>query len=172
MQATGDDLFVGEVLQWDGTSERVFYIDRTGRGHFKNAYESGGFDLAETFVSRDNVEPGMVIEIDPERDGEFRICSVPDSTRVAGVVSTEPAVILGAWGETTSNPKLALAGRVPVKVTAENGPIRPGDLLVSSATAGHAMRANSTPKPGTVIGKSLGCLEDGTGEIELLVMLR
>jgi hypothetical protein len=67
---------------------------------------------------------------------------------------------------------LALAGRVPVKVTAENGPIRPGDLLVASSTPGHAMRAPQRVAPGTVVGKAMGTLEQRRGVVEMLVMLR
>ncbi|HET7452283.1 MAG TPA: hypothetical protein VFL12_06045, partial [Thermoanaerobaculia bacterium] len=67
---------------------------------------------------------------------------------------------------------LAVAGMIPVEVTGENGPIRPGDLLVSSSTPGHAMRAPDSPRPGTVIGKAMQALESGTGTIEMLVMLR
>jgi hypothetical protein len=59
-----------------------------------------------------------------------------------------------------------------VKVCTENGAIAPGDLLVASSTAGHAMRAGSSPPQGAVIGKALGSLEEGTGVIQMLVMLR
>ena len=61
---------------------------------------------------------------------------------------------------------------VPVKVSAENGAIHPGDLLVASSTPGHAMKAGSDPSVGTVIGKALGSLENGTGVIQMLVMLQ
>ncbi len=67
---------------------------------------------------------------------------------------------------------LAVVGIVPVKVSAENGPIRPGDLLVASSTPGHAMKAGPNPRRGTVIGKALEGLEEGTGVIQMLVMLR
>ena len=66
---------------------------------------------------------------------------------------------------------VALAGRVPVKVDAGYGAIRPGDLLVSSPTPGHAMRAVD-PRAGTVIGKAPQSLESGTGCILMLVLLR
>ena len=72
---------------------------------------------------------------------------------------------------------LALAGRVPVKVSAENGPIRRGDLLTTAATPGHAMKAtpvliNGVPfyTPGTIIGKAMGEIESGVGVIVVLVM--
>lgn len=67
--------------------------------------------------------------------------------------------------------RLALAGRVPVKVDASYGAIRAGDLLVASGTPGHAMRS-SDPAPGTVIGKALESHDGGTGKVMMLVMMR
>ena len=58
-----------------------------------------------------------------------------------------------------------------VKVDATNGPIRPGDLLVDSSRSGHAMAA-AHPEVGTVIGKALGALPVGTGEIAAFVSPR
>ena len=76
-------------------------------------------------------------------------------------------------GERTDDrPLLALIGKVPVKASAENGAIKPGDLLVSASLPGHAMRAGGDPAAGTVLGKSLGALAVGTGQVEMLVMLR
>ncbi len=66
---------------------------------------------------------------------------------------------------------VALAGTVRVKADAGYGAIKAGDLLASSPTPGHAMRAGS-PEPGTVLGKALEGLEAGTGLIRMLVMLR
>jgi hypothetical protein len=66
---------------------------------------------------------------------------------------------------------IALSGTVPCKVDAGYGAILPGDLLTSSPTKGHAMRADEFI-PGTVIGKALEPLENGTGLIRVLVMLR
>jgi hypothetical protein len=67
--------------------------------------------------------------------------------------------------------KLSLAGRVPVKVDASYGSIRPGDALVASDTPGRAMRAED-PAPGTVIGKALEPCAAGQGLIMMLVMNR
>ncbi len=66
---------------------------------------------------------------------------------------------------------VALTGTVDVKVDAGYGSIRPGDLLVSSPTPGHAMVATD-PTPGTVLGKALGAQETGTGTVRMLIMLR
>ena len=66
---------------------------------------------------------------------------------------------------------VAFAGVVTCKVDADYGAVWPGDLLVTSPTPGHAMRADA-PLPGTVLGKALEPLEEGVGAIKVLVMLR
>ncbi len=58
-----------------------------------------------------------------------------------------------------------------IKVDASYGAIQPGDLLVSSDTPGHAMRATN-PQVGTIIGKALGSLDSGTGVIPVLITLQ
>ena len=115
------------------------------------------------------VEPGEVLELDPDRPGFYRKARSPYSRMVAGVVSAAPAFILGEPGERKA--LLALLGTVPVKATAENGPIKPGDLLTTSSTPGHAMRCNN-PKEceSAIIGKALEPLEEGEGMIKMLVM--
>jgi hypothetical protein len=68
---------------------------------------------------------------------------------------------------------MAMVGRVPTKVSAENGSIKVGDLLVSSSTMGYAMKGTDrTQMLGAVIGKALGSLDSGTGVIEVLVTLQ
>jgi len=125
-------------------------------------------DIAETFVSSELVEPGDLVMIDTATstlldshglladshgyDVVVKKTNTGYSDKIVGVVSTNPAItmngdttVLGTSGVTeTMNPPVALAGRVPVKVTDENGPIEPGDLLVSSSsTPGAAMRFNA-----------------------------
>ena len=68
---------------------------------------------------------------------------------------------------------LAVVGIVPCKVTAENGAIRVGDLLVTSSTPGHAMKGTDRNKMlGAVVGKALAPLDDGKGVIQVLVTLQ
>jgi hypothetical protein len=75
-------------------------------------------------------------------------------------------------GKTPGTIPLAMIGVVPVKVSAENGPIRPGDLLVASAIPGYAMRAGPNPPQGTIIGKALEKWDVGTGVIKMLATLQ
>ncbi len=84
---------------------------------------------------------------------------------LAGIISTNPHTVMGA--ETPTSVMLSLAGRVPVKVSNENGPIQIGDYLTSSSIPGVAMRAT---KAGRVVGRALEAFEgDGVGMVTALV---
>jgi hypothetical protein len=94
---------------------------------------------------------------------------------VAGIYSTKP----GAVGRRQTTPKstdeipMAVVGIVPAKVSAENGVIEAGDLLVSSSTPGAAMKGTDRSRMlGAVVGKAMGTLNSGTGVIEVLVTLQ
>jgi hypothetical protein len=154
-------------------------VEITNGGLIKanGGYQTGGADLAEVIPITSSLESGDVVEIDPVNSGFFRRCATAGSLAVAGVISTRPGVILGVpnsadANNTNSRPQLALAGRIPVKVTDEGGSIQPGDLLIASATPGYAKRASKRPRTGSVVGKALGRLESGTGLVEMLIMLR
>jgi hypothetical protein len=164
------------VFKSGSPAANVARIDAAGRGYFNGGTQVGGADLAEvvpTCGADDDVRPAQVVEIDPDHPGCFRLARSASSTLVAGVVSTRPGVTLNAPHGASADadgPALALAGRVPVDVTADGGgPIRVGDLLVASATPGRAMRAPADPAPGTVIGKALEALDGGSGSIKMLV---
>ena len=67
---------------------------------------------------------------------------------------------------------MAILGIVPTKVSADNGPIQPGDLLTTSSAPGRAMKAMLPAPQGTLLGKALEPLTEGTGVIRVLVTLR
>ncbi|MBU0494528.1 MAG: hypothetical protein KKB13_21980 [Chloroflexi bacterium] len=128
-------------------------------------------DLAEMLPARQGLEPGDVLVIGP--DGRLARCTRAYQPTVIGAYSTRPGYLGGGEhrGQEGYVP-LAVAGIVPVKASAENGPIQPGDLLVASATPGHAMKASPNPPVGTVIGKALAGLDAGSGLILMLAMLQ
>jgi site-specific recombinase XerD len=114
-------------------------------------------DLAENYISAQQLEPGDIVI--PESLGNS--LAIVKSTaayqpQVIGIVSTKPGFTLNsdAKGD-AEHPNiypLALQGRVPVKVTTENGPIKAGDPLTSSSIPGVAMKAT---QPGQIIAKAL-----------------
>jgi len=88
---------------------------------------------------------------------------------VFGVISTNPGFEMNAAaGTDETHPYVALAGRVPCKVS---GKIRKGDRLVSSLVHGHAMAALPTDLLDyrTIIGRALEDHDGGEGVIEVVV---
>ncbi|MCH8127027.1 hypothetical protein IIC38_13865 [candidate division KSB1 bacterium] len=148
----------------------------TGDVFAAGAFIPGGADLAERIDVSEPVEPGDVVELDPGKPEHYRKAR-GNSKFIAGVITTEPGFILGnnpeemETAEDSSRYMLALMGRVPVKATSENGPIRPGDLLTISNKPGFAMLCVDIEKcDGAIIGKALEGLESGEGLILVLVM--
>jgi hypothetical protein len=129
-------------------------------------------DFAEMLPAAEGLEPGDVLVIGP--DGTLTRSTESYQASVAGVYSTQPGFLGGqpVQGEAAGTVPLAITGVVPVMVSAENGPIRPGDLLVTSSIPGHAMKAGPNPPQGTVIGKALEKLDAGTGVIKILATLQ
>jgi hypothetical protein len=136
-------------------------------------------DLAEEFeLAHDHdVEAGSVLVFD-ERE-RLRPCDAEYDRCVAGVASGagryKPAIVLHNDGTRRSGRvSIALVGRVYCKVDTSYGAIAVGDLLVTSATRGHAMKATEPAKAfGATIGKALQRLDGGQrGLIPILVALQ
>jgi hypothetical protein len=178
------DLFIGEV--GSSASFRVARIDGNGRGYFNGGTQGSGADYADSMPTTDEaarLEPGDVLVIDPQHGYAVRQSRAANSRLVAGVYSTQPSFLgTGKHGLDDSlagEVPVALVGIVPTKVSAENGPIHIGDLLVTASLPGHAMKARPRVVKGVVIyptgailGKALEPLQRGTGVIKVLVTLR
>jgi hypothetical protein len=97
--------------------------------------------------------------------------------RVAGVLSGagdyRPGIVLDKRESDGIRQPVALLGKVFCKVDAQYGAIEVGDLLTTSATPGHAMKAHDPVKAfGAVIGKALRPLSVGQGLIPILIALQ
>jgi hypothetical protein len=125
-------------------------------------------DLAERYAADSYYEPGTVLVFGGEQEVTTTV-TVAD-TRVAGVVSTDPAYLMNSEaGDNSTHPAVALRGKIPVKVS---GAVKKGDVLVSSFIPGYAeVAANQFNVPAAaIIGKSLENKEDtGTGIIMIVV---
>lgn len=149
---------------------------------------TGGADFAENFdVREDNkangaivseVQPGMVVAIDPGNPGKLKLSHRAYDRRVAGIISgagdVKPGMMMGQTGTLADGKHpVALSGRVYVWVDASHGAVRPGDMLTTSATPGHAMKAgNSIKAQGAIIGKAMTGLKSGKGLVLVLVTLQ
>jgi hypothetical protein len=136
------------------------------------------FDVSASSLSASEIQPGMVVAIDPANPGKLNLSRRAYDRRVAGVISgaggVKPGMTMGQE-QTLANGKypVALSGRVYVWVDATRGAIRPGDLLTTSATPGHAMKAAAPARAqGAIIGKAMTGLKSGKGLVLVLVSLQ
>lgn len=136
-----------------------------------------GLDYAEGFhvMKKYEVEPGMVLVIDPEHPGKLKISQEPYDTKVAGIVAGAEGLGSGVrLGAGQFDHDVALAGRVYCFVDATKEPVRPGDLLTTSDLPGYAMKARDYDRAkGAILGKAMEPLSKGKkGKILVLVTLQ
>jgi hypothetical protein len=137
-----------------------------------------GADCAEDFETdtRDSPEAGSVMTIGDA--GRLRPCTEPYDKRVAGVISGagnhSAAIVLDRHPEQRARRSpLALSGKVFCKVDAGYSPIEVGDLLTTSPTIGHAMKAADPARAfGATIGKALQPVTIGAALVPILVALQ
>lgn len=160
-----------EAWDIDPSEDRRWYVRNDGQVYADGSFHNTGADFAEMLPATGELEPGDVLVIGS--DGLLRRCSSPYAATVAGIYSTRPGFVGGSDEEMENAGRvpLAVVGVVPVKASAENGPIAPGDLLTTSSIPGHAMRADHFVG-GTIIGKALESLDQGTGTVLALVTLQ
>jgi hypothetical protein len=173
------------ALEVNGTVQ----IDTTGTNGLTFSGASGtqttpwtgvlcGGDYAEAVNAKGSLklyQPGDVLVIGDGAKGEVQKSAKRYSTMVAGIFATKPGVIGRRQTLLKEDEEIPMAmiGIVPTKVTAENGAIHRGDLLVTSSLSGYAMKGTDRNRlVGAVIGKAMGTLDKGTGVIEVLVTLQ
>ncbi len=122
-------------------------------------------DLAERYETDKEYEVGTVVVFGGDK--EITVSNVKMDTRVAGIISANPAYMMNCEaGDNTTHPYVALAGRVPCRVV---GKIKKGDLLVTSGIPGVAVAATGDIKVGSMIGKALENYDsDHIGTIEVV----
>ena len=148
-----------------------------------------------------DTEAGDVLVADKNKDESVLKSQSQYQTSVLGVVTTDPHMVMGMelvideeTGESipgVSATRLALTGRVPVKISEENGPIEPGDLLTPSSIPGHAMKwtlldvneakdfeelksmlAENQRRRNAIIGKAVSSSGNGEGTVMVLISLQ
>ncbi len=174
------------------TAQHVFSVSQNGYTKVAVLEITGGADFSEGFeiVSVPpespqegiNVpitpQPGMVVSIDATNPGKLVVSDKPYDKAVAGIISgaggVKPGMVMAqAASPAAGNVPVALSGRVFCLCDASKEPIRPGDLLTTSARPGHAQKAVDRDRvPGAVIGKAMSSLDGGTGLVLVLVSLQ
>jgi hypothetical protein len=171
---------------WASSNNTGIYSRGTPAGYFEgDVLVTGDLvlvntsgDVAEDFdVEAEplNGEPGTVLIIN--ENGDLCASDAPYDTRVAGVVAgagdLKPALVLQRVPSQKPRSPIALVGKAFCKIDATFGKVRAGDLLTTSATPGHAMKASDRSRAvGAIIGKALASLDAGIGLIPILVSPR
>jgi hypothetical protein len=136
-------------------------------------------DCAEEFEVSNDIEPGTVMVLNGQCTLEPS--SISYDKKVAGIISGaggfKPGIVLDKQNQqqprTSRRAAVALIGKVYCKVDATVSPIEVGDLLTTSSTIGHAMKADCPISAfGSVIGKALQPLKNSKGIIPVLVALQ
>jgi hypothetical protein len=145
-------------LAFNNASLKTRSLDTDGRGDglINGTWKLNGTstlqatyaDLAEFYEGDQEYESGTVLVFGGDK--EVTTTDQMNDTRSAGVVTTNPAYVMNQ-DQTGVKVCIALAGRVPCKVV---GRVKKGDMLTTSATPGHAVKA-SVPTLGAIIGKAL-----------------
>ena len=132
---------------------------------------AGGADYAETIpASVPDLQAGEILTTDPNQPKSVTRSTKPYQKAIVGVVPTQPGLVIGEEVKEGYSTTVALAGRVPLKVTTENGPIKIGDPVTSSSLPGVGMKAT---RPGYIVGTALTSFtSDNPGEIgEIIVFV-
>jgi hypothetical protein len=162
--------------RFEGAVEITGDLNTSGNHNCKGDIFLAHADCAEEFnVSGvEPVEPGTVMVINNEDALEPSRRAY--DKRVAGIISgaggLQPGIVLDRQVEGSRSP-IALIGKVYCKVDADFGAIEVGDLLTTSPTCGHAMKASDPANSfGAVIGKALRPMASGRGLVPVLVSLQ
>ncbi len=164
---------------YDRTANRTgLTIDTAGVVSVHVLRITGGADLAEPFqMKEEELAKGSVVVIDDEHPGQLKLSTGAYDTRVAGIVSgangVNPGIALHQEGVMEGGQNVALSGRVYVQADAAFGAIKPGDLLTTCDTPGHAMKVTEHAKAqGAILGKAMSPLKEGKGMVLVLVTLQ
>jgi hypothetical protein len=149
---------------WLPSGSGSYNLGASGNGFatlYGNATSANYADLAENYQADAEYIPGTVLMFGGEQEVTL---ADADTTRVAGIVSTNPAHLMNDGLKGTHVVALGLMGRVPCQVI---GPVAKGDLMVSAGN-GFA-KTNNDPKFGQIIGKALENFNGTQGVIEVVV---
>lgn len=169
-----------DLKKSDGTASIVLRADN-GTMTSQVVEITGGSDFSEKFDilgDEAEVEPGMLVCIDPDHPGRLMPSRRSYDRTAAGVISgaggVSPGMLMGQPGTLADGKHpVALSGRVYAWVDASYGEIRPGDLITTSDTPGHGMKVTDHVRAaGAMVGKAMTGLESGRGLVLLLVSLQ
>ena len=187
IQMSADKTLIDAFVEVTGDIQLDRNLGVAGQMRTKTLQIVGGSDFSENFdiyarpssaLEAMNIEPGLVVSIDPAHPGKLTLSAQAYDRHVAGIISgaggVNPGVMMSQAGTLAGGQHpVALSGRVYCWVDTSHGAIEPGDLLTTSDTPGHAMKVTDHAKAqGAIIGKAMTELKQGKGLVLVLVTLQ
>ena len=168
VRVTGD-IIIETAIEAKGNLHVVGNVQVDGDIFLKNS------DICERFSASQAAHPVGSVMVAGD-DGSLNSCTLPCDKRVVGIISgagaLKPAITLGAQSGRPSEAPIALCGTAFCLVDADFAPIEIGDLLTTSATPGHGMKAGDHKSCfGAILGKALAPIQKGKGLIPVVVAL-
>lgn len=170
---SGDIAISGNIYPSDRgmlqTDKYIYYDGSAGAGGDfmrtnASGWATGSYDFAEMFPASESLSPGEVVIFSSNNETVSRSSGLPYDDHIAGIISTRPGFLAG--DNRDGDVPVALAGRVPTYVSAENGNIAVGDPLTTSTRAGYAMKATEA---GPIVGYAMEPFSGSTGVIVAVV---
>ncbi|MDF3820327.1 discoidin domain-containing protein [Leptospira sp. 96542] len=156
-----------------GGSGKAFYAmgESLFEGNIRVVKESGEECIARYFRTdgRDVITPGDLLVASDEPNVLSR-SKHPYSTNVIGVCVGNANFVFGKEEKGLQYVLVGLIGIVKIHVDATQGTVKPGDLLVSGLSSGHAIKADPNKlKPGMLVAKALEECKRDKGMIHCLL---
>jgi len=157
---------------------KVANVEVSGIVTVKGDIQLANADIAERFAVESPAAsaPGTVMVIGD--NGALKPCDRRYDRRAVGVVAgagtRRTALTLGASEEAmATTASIALVGTAFCNVDADLAPIEAGDLITTSETCGHGMKAaDPAISIGAIIGKALAPLRSGRGMVPIVLALQ
>ena len=157
---------IGQTDGVDGKSGNLRFRAMHAETFHGVATQAQYADLAERYAADATYKPGTVVIFGGE--AEITLTTTKEDTRVAGVVSTDPAFKMNSMiGPDDTHPYIALKGKVPCKVI---GVVRKGELLVTSSKTGYAESVENNAKPYTAFARANENFSGGEGVIQVSII--
>ncbi|NQV89026.1 MAG: hypothetical protein HQ488_01765 [Parcubacteria group bacterium] len=170
MRIAGDMVIGGNLYPSDRgvpqTDKYIYYDGSAGPGGDfmrtnASGWSTGSYDFAEMFPSTQKLTAGELVAFSGSGHNVQRATGA-EGEQLAGIISTRPGFLAGENIEGAY--PVALAGRVPTRVSTEGGAIAVGDPLTISSSQGIAMKAKEA---GMIVGYALEAYRGGSDNLIL-----
>ena len=161
----GSLVLSGNITTQDiiAASDATYDIGSSSAGYntvYAKATSAQYADLAEKYETDSNYDVGTVVIFGGEK--EVTQSTISNDTRVAGVISEDPAYLMNDKSEGQA---IALVGKVKCRV---HGVVSKGDLLTTCGTHPGCAQKAISPVLGSIVGKAMENKEDA-GESVILI---